>query len=203
MNIKRTLLNTVVGFGLAAGLSAAASAEEITIATVNNADMIVMQKLVPEVGRGHRQHDQLGRAGRERAASADHAGHRHQRRVVRHHLHRRLRDADLGRQRLADAARRLRRRPRLRSGRHLPARSQRPVGGRHLYAVPLYSETSFTFYRTDLFEAGIDAPTEQITYDRVRGDGRRSCTIRTTASSAPASAARPAGARTWPSSARS
>ncbi|RYH09305.1 sugar ABC transporter substrate-binding protein [Tropicimonas sp. IMCC6043] len=36
----------------------------------------------------------------------------------------------------------------------------------HLYAVPLYSETSFTFYRTDLFEkAGIEAPTEQILYD--------------------------------------
>jgi multiple sugar transport system substrate-binding protein/sorbitol/mannitol transport system substrate-binding protein len=35
----------------------------------------------------------------------------------------------------------------------------------HLYAVPLYSETSFTFYRTDLFEkAGIEKPTEQITY---------------------------------------
>ncbi|SDL70198.1 ABC transporter substrate-binding protein [Aliiruegeria lutimaris] len=36
----------------------------------------------------------------------------------------------------------------------------------HLYAVPLYSETSFTFYRTDVFEkAGVEAPTEQITYD--------------------------------------
>lgn len=35
----------------------------------------------------------------------------------------------------------------------------------HLYAVPLYSETSFTYYRTDLFDAaGIEAPTEQITY---------------------------------------
>lgn len=35
----------------------------------------------------------------------------------------------------------------------------------NLYAVPLYSETSFTFYRTDVFEAaGIAAPTEQITY---------------------------------------
>lgn len=31
----------------------------------------------------------------------------------------------------------------------------------HLYAVPLYSETSFTYYRADLFEkAGITAPTE-------------------------------------------
>jgi len=35
----------------------------------------------------------------------------------------------------------------------------------NLYALPLYSETSFTFYRTDLFEkAGVEVPTEQITY---------------------------------------
>ena len=34
-----------------------------------------------------------------------------------------------------------------------------------LYAVPLYSETSFTYYRTDLFEkAGLTAPSEQVTY---------------------------------------
>jgi len=37
----------------------------------------------------------------------------------------------------------------------------------NLYAVPLYSETSFTYYRTDLFEkAGIEVPSEQITYDQ-------------------------------------
>jgi multiple sugar transport system substrate-binding protein/sorbitol/mannitol transport system substrate-binding protein len=37
----------------------------------------------------------------------------------------------------------------------------------NLYAVPLYSETSFTYYRSDLFEkAGIAKPTEQITYDQ-------------------------------------
>lgn len=36
----------------------------------------------------------------------------------------------------------------------------------HLYGVPLYSETSFTYYRTDLFEkAGISAPTSQPTYE--------------------------------------
>ncbi|MEL0293108.1 MAG: sugar ABC transporter substrate-binding protein, partial [Alphaproteobacteria bacterium] len=35
----------------------------------------------------------------------------------------------------------------------------------NLYAVPLYSETSFTFYRTDVFKAaGVAAPTDQITY---------------------------------------
>ncbi|NNK65997.1 MAG: sugar ABC transporter substrate-binding protein [Rhodobacteraceae bacterium] len=39
----------------------------------------------------------------------------------------------------------------------------------NLYGVPLYSETSFTFYRTDIFEAaGLEAPTEQITYTELR-----------------------------------
>lgn len=39
----------------------------------------------------------------------------------------------------------------------------------NLYAVPLYSETSFTFYRSDLFEAaGLEPPTEQITYTEFR-----------------------------------
>jgi len=34
-----------------------------------------------------------------------------------------------------------------------------------LYAVPLYSETSFTFYRTDVFKAaGVEVPSEQMTY---------------------------------------
>jgi len=35
----------------------------------------------------------------------------------------------------------------------------------NLYALPLYSETSFTFYRKDVFEkAGVTMPTEQMTY---------------------------------------
>ena len=35
-----------------------------------------------------------------------------------------------------------------------------------LYAVPFYAESSFTFYRTDLFQkAGITVPGEQMTYD--------------------------------------
>ncbi|WP_116652623.1 ABC transporter substrate-binding protein [Pelagibacterium sediminicola] len=46
-----------------------------------------------------------------------------------------------------------------------PVRNGLSVDG-SLYAVPFYAESSFTFYRTDLFEAaGIEAPTEQITYD--------------------------------------
>jgi sorbitol/mannitol transport system substrate-binding protein len=43
MNMKRILLNSAIGLGLAVGFGAAAGAETITIATVNNGDMIRMQ----------------------------------------------------------------------------------------------------------------------------------------------------------------
>jgi sorbitol/mannitol transport system substrate-binding protein len=43
MAIKRALLNTAVGLGLAASFTAIAGADTITIATVNNGDMIRMQ----------------------------------------------------------------------------------------------------------------------------------------------------------------
>ncbi|WP_422071540.1 ABC transporter substrate-binding protein [Tranquillimonas rosea] len=45
MTVKRTLLGTAAGVGLVAGSAAVAVAEEITVATVNNADMIIMQEL--------------------------------------------------------------------------------------------------------------------------------------------------------------
>ena len=48
MSVKKTLLNTVVGFGLVASLASAAAAEELTIATVNNGDMIRMQGLTAD-----------------------------------------------------------------------------------------------------------------------------------------------------------
>lgn len=44
----RILLGTAAGLGLAAGLAGAVAAEEITIATVNNGDMITMQELAPK-----------------------------------------------------------------------------------------------------------------------------------------------------------
>lgn len=43
MSIKRSLLTTAASFGLVAGLASAVAAETITIATVNNGDMIRMQ----------------------------------------------------------------------------------------------------------------------------------------------------------------
>ncbi|WP_376873910.1 ABC transporter substrate-binding protein [Albirhodobacter sp. R86504] len=45
MDTKQRLLGTAVGLGLAVGLASAAMAEEITIATVNNGDMVRMQGL--------------------------------------------------------------------------------------------------------------------------------------------------------------
>ncbi|MEK9801484.1 MAG: sugar ABC transporter substrate-binding protein, partial [Alphaproteobacteria bacterium] len=45
MKLRNTLVSALA---LASVASTAATAEEITIATVNNADMIVMQKLAPQ-----------------------------------------------------------------------------------------------------------------------------------------------------------
>ncbi len=50
MSIKRTLLTTAVGLGLTAGI---ASAETITIATVNNGDMVRMQGLTADFNEKH------------------------------------------------------------------------------------------------------------------------------------------------------
>ena len=162
MSIKKTLLTSAVGFGLAAGM---ASAEEITIATVNNGDMITMQELAPawEEATGNtinwvvleenvlRQRTTQDIAtnggsfdimfiGAYEAPIWGANGWLHQ-----------LNDfADDAEYNLEDVF------PLVRNG--LSAEG-------NLYALPLYSETSFTFYRTDLFEAaGIDVPTEQITY---------------------------------------
>ena len=48
MTMKRTLLNSAVGLGLAVGFAATAGAETLTIATVNNGDMIRMQGLTED-----------------------------------------------------------------------------------------------------------------------------------------------------------
>ncbi|TYB85730.1 sugar ABC transporter substrate-binding protein [Oceaniovalibus sp. ACAM 378] len=48
MNTKQRMLGTTVGLGLMAGLASVALAEEITIATVNNGDMVRMQSLSPQ-----------------------------------------------------------------------------------------------------------------------------------------------------------
>lgn len=164
MNIKSTLLTSAASFGLVAGM---ASADEITIATVNNGDMITMQELAPawEEATGNtinwvvleenvlRQRTTQDIAtnggsfdimfiGAYEAPIWGANGWLHQ-----------LNDfADDAEYNLEDVF------PLVRNG--LSADG-------NLYALPLYSETSFTFYRTDLFEeAGIEVPTDQITYTR-------------------------------------
>jgi len=162
MSIKNTLLTTAVGFGLVAGI---ASAEEITIATVNNADMITMQELAPawEEATGNTINWVVLEENvlRQRTTTdiATGGGSFDIMFIGAYEtpiwgakdwltpLNDFADDADYD---LEDVF------PLVRNG--LSANG-------NLYALPLYSETSFTFYRTDLFEAaGVEVPTEQITY---------------------------------------
>lgn len=165
MSIKRTLLATSAVFAIAATMSSAALAEEITIATVNNADMITMQELAPawEKATGNTINWVVLEENvlRQRTTTdiATGGGSFDIMFIGAYEtpiwgakgwltsLNDFADDADYD---LNDIF------PLVRNG--LSAKG-------NLYAVPLYSETSFTFYRTDLFEkAGIEVPTEQITY---------------------------------------
>jgi len=163
MNSKLKL----TALGVVAGLTAsfAASAAEITIATVNNADMITMQELAPEweSATGNKINWVVLEENvlRQRTTTdiATGGGSFDIMFIGAYEtpiwgakgwltpLDDFADDADYD---LEDVF------PLVRNG--LSA-------GGSLYALPLYSETSFTFYRTDLFEAaGVEAPTEQITY---------------------------------------
>jgi ABC-type glycerol-3-phosphate transport system substrate-binding protein len=101
----RILSSSAVGLGLLAGL---AQAEEISIATVNNGDMIIMQKLSAawekETGNTINWVVLEENVLRERLTT-DIAT-----KGVRRHDHRRLRNADLGQAGLAGTGRRSRRR---------------------------------------------------------------------------------------------
>lgn len=166
MSIKRILLNSALGLGLAAGAASFASAEEITIATVNNNDMIVMQKLSPawEAETGNKINWVVLEENvlRQRTTQdiATNGGSFDIMFIGAYEtpiwgangwltpLDDFASDADYD---LDDIFQLV--------------RNGLSADG-HLYAVPLYSETSFTYYRTDLFEkAGIKAPTGQPTYD--------------------------------------
>jgi len=157
----------LTALGVMAGMSvtSAASAEEITIATVNNADMITMQELAPEweSATGNKINWVVLEENvlRQRTTTdiATGGGSFDIMFIGAYEtpiwgakgwltpLDDFADDADYD---LEDVF------PLVRNG--LSADGS-------LYALPLYSETSFTFYRTDLFEkAGIEAPTEQITY---------------------------------------
>ncbi|MGH1479718.1 MAG: ABC transporter substrate-binding protein [Geminicoccales bacterium] len=163
--MKRTLLSTAVGIGFAAALASMANAEEITIATVNNADMITMQELAPawEEATGNTinwvvlEENVLRQRTTQDIATG---GGSFDIMFIGAYetpiwgangwltpLNDFGDDADYD---LEDVFQLV--------------RNGLSADG-NLYALPLYSETSFTFYRTDIFEAaGIEVPTEQITY---------------------------------------
>ena len=164
MSIKKSL-NTAILAALGFATVQAASAAEITVATVNNADMITLQGLAPEWEKktGNTidwvvlEENQL----RQRTTTdiATGSGSFDVMFIGAYEtpiwgakgwltpLNDFADDKDYD---LEDIF------PLVRNG--LSAEG-------NLYAVPLYSETSFTFYRTDLFEkAGIEVPKEQITY---------------------------------------
>lgn len=165
MSIKRTLLSTAVGFGLAAGIASIANAEEITIATVNNADMITMQELAPawEEATGNtinwvvleenvlRQRTTTDIATGGGSFDIMFIGAYETPIWGAQGWLTPLNDfADDEAYDLEDVFQLV--------------RNGLSADG-NLYALPLYSETSFTFYRTDIFEAaGIEVPDEQITY---------------------------------------
>jgi len=165
MSKKSTLLNTVVGLGLTVGMASAVAAEEITIATVNNADMITMQELAPawEEATGNTINWVVLEENvlRQRTTTdiATGGGSFDIMFIGAYEtpiwgakgwltsLNDFGDDADYD---LNDIFQLV--------------RNGLSADG-NLYAVPLYSETSFTFYRTDVFEAaGIDVPEGQITY---------------------------------------
>ena len=68
-----------------------------------------------------------------------------------------------------------------------------------LYAAPFYGESSFIMYRKDLFEAAGHRPCPMRRPGTSSPTRRASSPTGPTTSTASACAARPAGARTWPS----
>ena len=165
MKISKRLMSSVAAIGVAAGVASSAVSDEITIATVNNADMIVMQKLAPqwEQATGHSinwvvlEENVLRQRTTQDIATG---GGSFDIMFIGAYetpiwgangwltsLDDFYDDASYDANDIFQL---------VRNG--LSANGS-------LYAVPLYSETSFTFYRTDVFEAaGVQAPTGQITY---------------------------------------
>ncbi|PIE08074.1 MAG: sugar ABC transporter substrate-binding protein [Rhodobacterales bacterium] len=163
MSVSRTLLSTAVGLGLIA--AGPAQAEEITVATVNNNDMIVLQKLAPQweeaTGNSINWVVLEENVLRQRTTTDIATGGGSFDIIFIGAYETPIWGAKGWLTSLDDFA-------------DDPdydledifqlVRNGLSADG-VLYAVPLYSETSFTFYRTDLFEkAGIEVPTEQITY---------------------------------------
>ena len=173
----------------------------LTIGTVNNGDMVVMQQpLQPVRAAAPRHQAALGGAGGERAAPAPHHRHRHQGRPVRHHDRRQLRGADLGQAGLARADGRPTRR----------LRRERPAeAGPRRHQLQRQAVRGAVLRRErDAVLPDRPVPEGRASPCRPRRPTSRSPTppprspTRTTRSTASACAASPAGARTWPSSPR-
>lgn len=165
----RKLICGVAGLGLAASLATSAVAGEITIATVNNNDMIVMQKLAPkwEKATGNKinwvvlEENVLRQKTTQDISTG---GGSFDIMFIGAYetpiwgangwltsLNDFYDDADYDANDIFQLV-----------------RNGLSADG-NLYAVPLYSETSFTFFRTDIFKkAGVAVPTDQITYTEFR-----------------------------------
>jgi multiple sugar transport system substrate-binding protein/sorbitol/mannitol transport system substrate-binding protein len=165
MSKKMKMLGSAVGLGLTAGIASAALAEEITIATVNNGDMIIMQELssqweektgnsinwvvleenvlrqrvTTDIATGSGQYDIMTIGSYE----APIWGRQGWLEPV----------DDLGDDYHYEDL--------------IPGVKTGLSADGKLYAVPFYAESSFTLYRKDLFEkAGLTMP-EQPTYEQI------------------------------------
>ena len=166
MSIIRKLLGTSVCLGLMAGLATAATAEEITIATVNNGDMIIMQELsskwedqtgntinwvvleenvlrqrvTTDIATGGGQYDILTIGSYEAPIWGKQGWLTPMDGIEGYNYD------DL-----------------------IPAVKAGLSSDGTLYAMPFYAESSFTMYRKDLFEAaGLTMP-EKPTYEEIKG----------------------------------
>lgn len=163
--LTKTFAGLVAGLAVASVASTTVTAEEITIATVNNNDMIVMQKLAPkwEQATGNKINWVVLEENvlRQRTTQdiATNGGSFDIMFIGAYEtpiwgangwltsLNDFGDDADYDVNDIFQLV-----------------RNGLSANG-NLYAVPLYSETSFTYYRTDVFKkAGISIPKEQITY---------------------------------------
>lgn len=142
----------------------AAIAEELTIATVNNSDMIIMQELSPqwEKATGHTLNwVVLEENVLRQRVTTDIATNGGSFDIITIGAYEApiwgskgwLKPLDdLGADYNYDDI-------------YAPIRAGLSANG-SLFAVPFYAESSFTFYRKDLFDkAGVDVPAEQMTYD--------------------------------------
>lgn len=164
MTFKKVLLGSTAYAGLILGFSSGASAEEITIATVNNGDMIVMQELAPqwEEKTGNKINWVVLEENvlRERVTT-DIATQGGQYDIMTIGSY----EAPIwGKQGWLTEMDGI-------EGYDyddiIPAVKAGLSSDGKLFALPFYAESSFTMYRTDLFEeAGLEMP-EQPTYEQI------------------------------------